>query len=236
MGDIHGAHRAVVQVLERSGFDKETDTMIQLGDVVNRGPDTYECVEELLSIKHLIAIKGNHDDIILSWMLGNEQPVYAAKGKHTKASYQKHGGVPQSHIEFFKQQLPYHKEDSNRLFVHGGFDRHLMLEAQTKKEIYWWDGELWNAALSYEALKRGMGNKSAEVPPFKIAEPLTEVFIGHTPTLNWNVELPMHAGPIWNIDTGAGWGAKLTVMDINTKEYWQSDSVNELYTREEMMV
>lgn len=236
MGDIHGAHRAMVQVLQRCGFNNETDMLIQLGDVVNRGPETYECVEELLSVKHLIAIKGNHDDIIRSWMVWEEKPAYAMKGKHTKASYQKHGGVPLSHIAFFKQQLPYYKDESSKLFVHGGFDRHLVLDEQTNKDIYWWDRELWNAALSYEALRRGMENNGAGVPGFKIAEPVTEIFIGHTPTLNWNEPLPIHAGPIWNIDTGAGWGGKLTIMDINTKEYWQSDNVNELYTREEMML
>lgn len=235
MGDIHGAHRAMVQVLERSGFNKETDTLMQLGDVVNRGPEVYECVEELLSIKHLIAIKGNHDDIILGWMLDNEPAAYTSKGKHTKASYHKHGGVPQRHIDFFKQQLPYYKDERGRLFIHAGFDRHLMLDAQTNKHIYWWDRELWNAALSYNALKRGTENNGGIAPKFKIAEPCTEIFIGHTPTQNWNETLPMHASIIWNIDTGAGWGGKLTLMDIDTKEYWQSDKVNELYTQEEMM-
>lgn len=37
---------------------------------------------------------------------------------------------------------------------------------------------------------------------------------------------------VWNIDTGAGWSGKLTIMDIDTKEYWQSDFVKELYPDE----
>ena len=28
---------------------------------------------------------------------------------------------------------------------------------------------------------------------------------------------------VWNLDTGAGYGYKLTIMDIDTKQYWQSD-------------
>lgn len=61
MGDVHGAYKALVQCLERSGFDYEKDTLIQLGDIVDGYPDSYECVEELLKIENLIAIKGNHD-------------------------------------------------------------------------------------------------------------------------------------------------------------------------------
>ena len=34
---------------------------------------------------------------------------------------------------------------------------------------------------------------------------------------------------IWDLDTGAGWGGKLTIMDANTEEYWQSDSGDDLY-------
>ena len=38
VGDIHGAHKALVQVLERSGLDRESDTLIVLGDVVDGWP------------------------------------------------------------------------------------------------------------------------------------------------------------------------------------------------------
>jgi serine/threonine protein phosphatase 1 len=31
------------------------------------------------------------------------------------------------------------------------------------------------------------------------------------------------------MDTGAGWAGKLTIMDVQTKEYWQSDPVQSLY-------
>lgn len=51
MGDIHGAHKALVQCLERCNFNNEIDTLIQLGDVADGWSETYECVEELLKIK-----------------------------------------------------------------------------------------------------------------------------------------------------------------------------------------
>ena len=62
MGDIHGGHKALVQCLERSGFDRDKDQLIQLGDITDGFQDVYECVEELLKIKNLVAIRGNHDE------------------------------------------------------------------------------------------------------------------------------------------------------------------------------
>ena len=34
---------------------------------------------------------------------------------------------------------------------------------------------------------------------------------------------------VWNLDQGAGYGKKLTIMNVETEEYWQSDMVSELY-------
>jgi len=57
----------------------------------------------------------------------------------------------------------------------------------------------------------------------------SEVFIGHTSTQFWKCDEPMNAANIWNLDTGGGWFGKVSIMDIDTKEFWQSDKGNELY-------
>jgi serine/threonine protein phosphatase 1 len=35
IGDIHGGYRALIQVLDRAGFDYDNDTLISLGDVAD---------------------------------------------------------------------------------------------------------------------------------------------------------------------------------------------------------
>ena len=42
----------------------------------------------------------------------------------------------------------------------------------------------------------------------------------------------MKAANIWNLDTGAGFEGKLTIMNVDTKEYYQSDKLTTLYTNE----
>lgn len=42
----------------------------------------------------------------------------------------------------------------------------------------------------------------------------------------------MKADIIMDLHTGFGWNGKLTIMDIDTHEYWQSDNVQKLYPNE----
>jgi serine/threonine protein phosphatase 1 len=240
-GDIHGNYKGLKQCLERSNFDYENDTLIQLGDVVDGWNEVYEVVEELLKIKNLIAIKGNHDDWFNHYLeLGSHPVDWLQGGQGTLESYCKHcnssyiprmGGftttlnnafIPKSHIEFFNKQLKYYKDDQNNIFVHGGFNRHELLKDQNYDDVFWWDRDLWMAALSFKDL---VNNKYK----LKIKEPCKEIFIGHTATVNLGTDKPMKGSMIWNLDTGSGFRGKLTFMDINTKEYWQSDRVDELY-------
>ena len=60
----------------------------------------------------------------------------------------------------------------------------------------------------------------------------TEIFIGHTPTTRINKTTPVNKANVWNLDTGAAFKGPLTVMDVHTKEYWQSDPLPTLYPNE----
>lgn len=272
MGDIHGAYLALLQCLERSGFNKEEDVLIQLGDVVDGWGQVYECVEELLTIKNLIAIKGNHDDEFWQWITyGLHRWNWQQGAEATARSYIAHAerkdiifenkfsgnktnlttwDIPRTHQRFFdKQPLYYIDTERNICFVHGGFNRHIDFKGQSP-HVYYWDRDLWMTALSFKDSKY----------KFKMHTPFTEVFIGHTTTNNWTktitvcekedadsinmqgdinfykkvipIEEPMHAANIWNLDTGAGFSGKLTMMDIDTKECYQSDNVKLLYPNE----
>ena len=251
VGDIHGNHKALKQVLERCKFDNDIDTLISLGDVVDGHCESYEVVEELLKIKNLIAIKGNHDDWFQQWIRTDINPINWGQGqKATGLSYLNHsrpdeawysieetpgGGkhyietiktndIPDRHIEFFDKQLPYYIDKNNNLFVHGGFNRHYPLEEQG--DILWWDRDLWSQALSYRQISSVEGIQN---PKFKMIGDYNEVFIGHTSTQFWKEDEPMHAANIWNLDTGGGWFGYVTIMDVDTKEFWQSDDAKSLY-------
>lgn len=221
IGDIHGHHDKLLTCLESVNFDYENDKLIQLGDIVDRGPDSYMCIEELLKVKNLIAIQGNHDECWLKSLLKGEPDqglLWRQGAKETYESYLKYGINPEIHLDFFVNQIKYYIDDERRYFVHGGFNRHYPIDQQPEPSVYTWDRDLWSMALSYKNM-----TEVAQRYPFKINGKPKEVFIGHTPTLYWDCTYPMKAANIWNLDTGCGKypDAKLTIMDLDTYEYNQ---------------
>lgn len=256
VGDLHGNFKGFKQALERCNFDYDNDTLISLGDVVDGHSQSFEVVEELLKIRNLIPIRGNHDDWWLYWINRGVHPAQWMQGaKATGESYVKNLigknleffdrslGIPRprittahlsdSHINFFKNQIPYHIDDQNRLFVHGGFNRHFSLEdpIHNDEDVLMWDRDLWSQALSWKSMVKVdlPGHAPGYKPKFKMVGDFKEVFIGHTSTQFWKENKPMNAANIWNLDTGGGWYGFISIMDVNTKEVWQSDSGKELY-------
>ena len=214
--DIHGAYLAFMQVMEKAGFDYLNDRLICLGDVCDRGPETSKVLDELMKIRNLIFIIGNHDLWALEWALTGEIPSIwdAQGGAQTRESYS--NGMPEEHVRLL-QEAPGYYEEGGRLFVHAGIRPELPVQEQDQ-EVF-----LWDRSLVSEAILRKNGNNEKPVTTY------LEVFLGHTPTLNFEGTWPIHACEVWLMDTGAGWGGPLSLINLETKEIFQSDLVTELY-------
>ena len=59
--DIHGQRKLFNQVMAEI---KPDDTVYFLGDAIDRGPDGWEILKELLNDPRVIFIKGNHEDMM----------------------------------------------------------------------------------------------------------------------------------------------------------------------------
>lgn len=216
IGDIHGRYKALIDVFNKSGFDYDNDELIILGDVVDGGRNTYQVIEELLKIKHRILVIGNHDIWAVHWMVTKEKypEWYHQGGNATVWSYEYRSGraisspdeiVPMSHIEFLMGGLSYYKDDQDRVFVHGGFDPSKPVEENDIHTLTW-DRSIINYMLKGGTL------------PYK------HVFVGHTTTQMVNNDTkPLTIDNLTMMDTGGGWNGVLTIMDIDTGEYWQSE-------------
>lgn len=237
IGDIHGEVDKLKNCLQAVNFNYNEDRLITLGDICDRGMYTFECIEELLKIKHRVDIQGNHDycfwDTLKS---GNYNPLFNQGGKASLLSYirnckpetqivEKLSGyysdftindMPETHKNFFANQLPFYIED-NDCFVHGGFNRHYSIFEQPDDVVFIWDRDLFAQAFSWE-------QRVTKEHPFKYKDKFRNVFIGHSPTTDWGYKTPMKCANIYNLDTGCGKNkeAKLTIMNLSTKEYFQS--------------
>jgi len=217
IGDIHGAYPALRQCLELCKFDYNSDLLICLGDVCDGWPQVKESVEELLKIRNLIYIMGNHDEWALNWFqTGIIKEFWKSQGgTSTINSYA--GGIPENHIGLLQNAHDYFLQN-NRLFVHGGIELDRSMEKQNR-EIF-----LWNRSLVQTAILLTATDECTELGSFK------EIFVGHTPTLNFNSLVPVKYCNVWLMDTGAGWhGGYLSIMDINSGKIFQSDPVNLFY-------
>jgi serine/threonine protein phosphatase 1 len=212
VGDAHWSHKALVQCLEKCNFNYEEDQLICLGDISDSWPDTPLVVEELLKIKNLILIEGNHDTWAREWLKFWARPdIWTMQwGQQTIDSYIAKPELMVAHRDFFDRAVKCYVDDKMRLFVHWGFK--LGTDAKENDLRYLtWDRDLYDQR-----------HNDLDISPY------SEVFIGHTST--WNVShLPFERNNVWFLDQGAWWEWVLTILNVETKEYWQSDKSKELY-------
>lgn len=235
IGDIHGGLKAVFQILERAKVTKE-DTLIFLGDYVDgwsESPQVLDFLMELDKTNKCIFIRGNHDELLLDWLTNDNKNIdegmwYKHGGEATVIAY---AGVTnekkQIHMDFLRSLKDYYLDKQNRLFIHAGFTNINGIEHEYFPKMFYWDRSLWETAL---ALDESIPKDSLHYP--KRLTLYKEIYIGHTPVTKINETTPIQKACVWNIDTGAAFNGPLTIMDVDTKEFWQSDPLKDLYFNE----
>ena len=230
IGDIHGAHAALLEVLERARVTPD-DLLIFLGDYADRGKHTPEVLDELIALQQthqVIYLRGNHDALCCDFLL--EKPMSqlwrSHGGKATEEVYKNYSKEDkQPHIDFLQSLKNYILDGENRLFLHAGFTDQGGVEQEFFVENFYWDRTLWELAL---ATPEDLDPTDRYFP--KRLSLYKEIYIGHTPTLRFGTDQPMMRHNVWNLDTGAGFNGRVTMMDIDTKIFWQSDPIPSLYS------
>jgi serine/threonine protein phosphatase 1 len=233
IGDLHGGYRGLMQCLEKVNFDYEHDRLISVGDLCDGWSETHLIFDEVRKIKKFIHVIGNHDEWSLIGLkrgnklssIINNQAWLSQGGQATKDSYDSLDENGQkAFIELLEKALPYYIDEKNRLYVHAGYNRELSIEDpeytpewEVSSSDLWWERRMWD----------NMTNGFVDDDPR-----YNKVFIGHTPTILRGTDQPININNVWNIDTGAAFYGPVTIMDVDTNEYWQSDYVFKLYPKE----
>lgn len=61
--DIHGSFDALDRALEEIGYDRDRDTVILVGDMIDRGAQSHRCLE-WIDVPGRYCLKGNHESYI----------------------------------------------------------------------------------------------------------------------------------------------------------------------------
>lgn len=235
IGDIHGGLKALKQIIERASITT-SDNLIFLGDYVDgwsQSPQVIDYLIELQAKQKCIFIRGNHDELLLDWLQNRNENI-------DEGMWFKHGGEATviaystisenkkiEHIAFLKSLQNYYLDDQNRLFIHAGFTNMNGVTYEYFPKLFYWDRTLWETAL---ALDENLDQNSPYYP--KRFTLYKEIYIGHTPVTRIEQTIPIQKGCIWNIDTGAAFKGCLTILNVDSKEFWQSDVLPALYPSE----
>jgi len=211
IGDVHGCFAALTALAAHVPF-RPDDTLVTLGDYVDRGPDSHAVLDWLIAYNktgRLVALRGNHEIMMLDACDGEVQlgEWLACGGDATLASYSPFGDsgrlidVPDAHWKFLDETLPHH-EIASHFFVHANACPDLPLADQPDFMLYW------------EQFGDPPAHQSGKV-----------MICGHTPQRSGR---PGSVGHAACIDTGAfrrdGW---LTCLDVGSGRYWQANQRGE---------
>lgn len=233
IGDIHGGLKALKQLLNRAQVTTK-DTLLFLGDYVDGWSESAQTIAFLIELSkthNCIFIKGNHDvwceDFLKTNAIDHFWTMYG--GISTIESYENNFNEKdkKKHLKFFEKMKLYHIDKNNRLFIHAGFTSARGPKHEIDNQLLYFDRSLWQEAYNInDTLYNYTENDLIRYQLFD------EIYVGHTKTLKFGSETPLNALNVWNIDTGAGGKGKLSCIDINTKEVFQSDYVYKLYPNE----
>jgi serine/threonine protein phosphatase 1 len=205
IGDIHGYWDALKAILDAVKPQPE-DTLVPLGDFVDRGPDTPKVLDAMIRLAErcrLLPILGNHDELLLDLYHGSPglEDWLGFGGRETLDSYRclSPDEVPAEHVQFLEECLTYY-ETQTHFFVHASYLPDLPLDWQPPEVLRW------------QSLKNN-------VPGPHVSGRVA--IVGHTVQKSGEI---LDLGHLKCIDTGCYCGGWLTAMEVRTGRVWQADA------------
>ncbi len=212
IGDIHGCADELRYLIDGLPV-RPDDEIIFLGDYIDRGPDSCGVVSFLIKLKdqltenRLVFLKGNHEDMLLSYLKlsGQHGKMFLLNGGNaTVESYgvsaeisssdRLSAAIPPDHLAFYQALVNWYVTEPY-FCVHAGVNPLKTLPEQTDEELLW----IRHPFLS-----------SSHVLPYTI-------LFGHTPQHSVLYDLPYKIG----LDTGLVYGNMLTCFDTDEKVLYQ---------------
>jgi len=214
IGDIHGCATALETLLAALEL-RPDDTLVMLGDAIDRGPDSRSVLERLITLStecQLVPILGNHEQMLLDAVEGKMplQGWLMHGGSETLDSYGKDAAIsqlPAEHIDFLCTWGDYH-ETAEHFFAHGNYLPKKKLPKQP------WHEMRWRSLREYLPGPHTSGKTA---------------ILGHTS--NKQGQIANH-GHLICIDTYCHGGMWLTALEPKTGQIWQTNEAGEVQQSE----
>ncbi len=204
IGDIHGCSLALAAILKAIDI-RTSDTIITLGDLVDRGTDSNGALSQLIALRrrcNVITILGNHDQMMLDARKGPAELDYWLNygGDNTLDSYgsgRQLDLVPYDHFRFLESSVAYYETETH-IFLHACYLPEVPLDHLDGHTLR------WLSLRDYVPNKMHCSGKIA--------------YVGHTPH-----EEIMDLGYLVDIDTRCCKDGWLSAVEIQTGQVWQAN-------------
>jgi serine/threonine protein phosphatase 1 len=211
IGDIHGCAAALSKVVDEIKPDS-SDTLIILGDCVDRGPDSAGVIEQVLALRercHVVPLLGNHEEMMLNHIDGRPQldDWLQCGGDATVESYREPDGhlppISSGHIDYIRTWGDCFETDTH-FYAHGCYEPERPLSQQHWRIMRW------------QSLKQGIPGPHLSG---KVA------IVGHSSQKSGEI---LDVGHLICIDTFCFAGGWLTAMEPASGTVWQADRYGRL--------
>ena len=161
VGDIHGRCAQLLNLLDMLPRDPESDTLVFLGDLVDRGADAPGCVNHILNLcrenpERVICLRGNHEQMVMDFLDGHST-MWLTPVTGGERTYEQYTGqspwtdpdqdledmrvtferaFPVEHLEFMRS-LPFYHEDEHAIYVHAGLDEGKHPSESSETSLLW---------------------------------------------------------------------------------------------------
>jgi serine/threonine protein phosphatase 1 len=205
IGDIHGCLAALNTLIDAIE-PQHDDTLVTVGDYVDRGPDSKGVLDRMLELEkicNLVPLLGNHEEMMLAVIERRMEPFGWLNhgGVQTMESYGFTGDldcVPKSHRELISR-MPSFFENETHFVVHANYDPTLPLTEQPNELLRW--------------------IKITEVLPGPHMSG-KKAIVGHTHDRKGEIFEVSH---LICIDTFCYGGKWLTALELTSGQIWQSN-------------
>jgi serine/threonine protein phosphatase 1 len=191
IGDVHGCFEELQLILEKAKWDKKTDQLCFVGDLINRGPFSFEVLQFAKNYATM-CVRGNHEENFLDYLnqKKSHKPLYEELIK-------KLGTSLKIYVRWL-EKLPYFIEEKEFILVHAGLTPGKTVQESRKEDlirIRTWDGIGENT------------NVRTNPPWYQFYEGEKLVIYGH-----YAIEgLKIRENTI-GLDSGCVWGKELSAM------------------------
>lgn len=205
VGDIHGEITKLNDKLDEIGFDKELDTLISVGDLIDRGEDSLSCLS-LIEEPWFYCVRGNHEQLMVESIINQCENHISCWIQNGGAWYfnlnQEDRMYANDLVKRINSEVPYvielHHKDKKVVVCHADYPENQYTGNITQENLY---PIIWNRGRISTYQKTGIIDSIKGADMF--------VF-GHTP-----LRKPLIVENCAYLDTGAVFNKELTVLSFD---------------------